>query len=193
MLRKAIVFDVDGVITYSAEQKDLIIEQILEKHKLLPLPWVREILDAGLNRVLILEKIQKIQDFDIQKVLSEIDSSLLILESTTTAIETSSNFLKKYVHNYDFFTNTSLPKRKLIDIFQRLELTEYFTELLAYEDGSKRENIEYIMQVYGISPENMLFIDDKQAHIDAVKTTGVHTLLFERDWVSLEEKIQDIF
>lgn len=38
MLRKAIVFDVDGVITYSAEQKDLIIEQILEKHKLLPLP-----------------------------------------------------------------------------------------------------------------------------------------------------------
>jgi len=44
-------------------------------------------------------------------------------------------------------------------------------ELLAYDDGSKRENIEYIMQVYDVLPENILFIDDKMSHIDAVKST----------------------
>jgi methionine salvage enolase-phosphatase E1 len=66
-------------------------------------------------------------------------------------------------------------------IFRDLDLGKYFMELLAYDDGSKRENIEYIMQVYAAKPEDILFIDDKRSHIDAVKSTGVRTLLFEQD------------
>jgi hypothetical protein len=48
---------------------------------------------------------------------------------------------------------------------------KYFMELLAYDDGSKKENIEYIMQVYGAKKEDILFMDDKQSHINAVKNT----------------------
>jgi hypothetical protein len=49
------------------------------------------------------------------------------------------------------------------------------------------------MQVHDTKLEDILFIDDKQSHIDAVQNTWVHTLLFEQDWVSLEEKINNIF
>jgi beta-phosphoglucomutase-like phosphatase (HAD superfamily) len=38
MQKKAIVFDVDGVITYSGSQKDTIIEHVLDAHGLLCLP-----------------------------------------------------------------------------------------------------------------------------------------------------------
>lgn len=190
---KIIVFDVDGVITNSASQKDKIIENILEKYWLLHLPWVATILEKWLNRIMILEEISKIEDFDRQKVLDDINVSLLSLESSLTLIEDTINFIKKYHQEYIFFTNSSLPKEKLLRIFEKHNLTQYFMELLAYDDGSKRENIEYIMQVYTINPRDILFIDDKQAHIDAVKSLGTHSLLYVQDGVSLEEKIKNVF
>jgi len=192
-MKKTIIFDVDWVITNSASQKDKIIEKILDKHWLLNLTWVSEILDKWLNRILILEEIYKIQEFDTRKVLNDINYSLLDLESSLTLIEDTLRFIKKNYQDYTFFTNTSLPKDKLTRIFKTHNLTGYFMELLAYDDGSKKENIEYVMQVHSTKPEDILFIDDKQAHIDAVKNTGVHTLLFNQDWVSLEEKINCIF
>lgn len=193
MPKKVIVFDVDGVITNSWVRKDRIIEEILEKHWLLSLPWVDKILEKWLNRILILEEISKIQEFDTKKVLEDINISLLSLESSLTLIEDTLSFIQKYHDEFLFFTNTSLPKDKLIRIFEKHNLTQYFMELLAYDDGSKRENIEYIMQVYNIKPEDLLFIDDKQSHIDAVKSLGTHTLLYMQDGVSLEQKVKNIF
>lgn len=38
MQSRAIVFDVDGVITQSGKQKDSIIEQVLDAHGLLRIP-----------------------------------------------------------------------------------------------------------------------------------------------------------
>lgn len=192
-MKKIIVFDVDGVITDSGNEKDKIIEEVLERHWLLHLDWVAEILEAGLNRILILEKISEITNFDTYKVLEDINNSLKSLESSLVLIEDTLNFIRANYKEYDFFTNTSMPKVKLLRIFSEKDIAKYFMELLAYEDGSKRENIEYIMQVYKVSPENILFIDDKQAHIDAVKSSWVHTLLFRQDGVSLEQKIQQIF
>lgn len=86
-----------------------------------------------------------------------------------------------------------MPKEKLIRIFERFEYLQYFEELLAYDDGTKRENIEYILREYQAQPQDILFIDDNQVHIDAVAPTWVHCLLFYDDWVSLEEKVQNIF
>lgn len=126
---------------------------------------------------------QKIIVFDVDGV---------ILESKNINKETI-DFIKNNHSKYTFFTNTTFSKRKLQEIFSHLDIWKYFMELLAYDDGSKRENIEYVMQVYSVTPENILFIDDKQSHIDAVKTLWVHTLLFEQDWVSLQEKITKKF
>lgn len=193
MDKKIIIFDVDGVITDSWQNKEGIIQGILEKYNLFQLPWVSDIFWIGLNRILLLERIYEIQKFDKDLVLSEINTQLLALESQVQLISTTFDFIEKHHNQYIFFTNTSLPKKSLYKIFTDLNMGKYFMELLAYDDGSKRENIEYVMQVYNVKPENILFIDDKLSHIDVVKSLWVHTLLFRQDWVSLEEKINSIF
>jgi len=192
-MKKIIIFDVDGVITDSGDNKEAIIQKILEDNNLFDIPWVSDIFWIGLNRILLLDKIYEIQPFDKQKVLQEINTQLFIQESQVQLIPTTFDFIKKYHKEYDFFTNTSLPKKSLNAVVQKLDISEYFLEFLAYDDGSKKENIDYVMQVHNMSPENILFIDDKMSHINAVKDTEVHTLLFKQDGVSLEEKILKIF
>ncbi|MCD5375150.1 HAD hydrolase-like protein [Candidatus Gracilibacteria bacterium] len=192
-MKKTIIFDVDGVITDSGQNKEDIIQNILEKYELFQLPGVSDIFGIGLNRILLLDKIYKIKPFDKALVLAEINRDLFVQESQVSLITDTADFIKNNYEKYDFFTNTSLPKKSLQTIFSDLDMGKYFMELLAYDDGSKKENIEYVMQVHSVKPENILFIDDKQSHIDAVKSTGVLTLLFEQDGVSLEEKINSIF
>jgi len=192
-MKKVIIFDVDGVITDSGDNKEAIIQKILEDNNLFGIQWVSDIFWIGLNRILLLDKIYEIQAFDKQKVLQEINAQLFIQESKVELIETTFEFIKKYYKEYDFFTNTSLPKKSLNTIVQKFDISEYFLEFLSYDDGSKKENIEYIMQVHRVSPENILFIDDKMSHINTVKDTGVRTLLFKQDGVSLESKINTVF
>ncbi len=192
-MKKIIVFDVDGVITDSGQNKEDIIQGILEKYELFQLPWVAEIFWIGLNRVVLLDKIYEIKPFDKALVLAEINRDLCIQESQLSLITDTHEFIQNNYKKYDFFTNTSLPKKSLQTIFSDLDMWKYFMELLAYDDGSKKENIEYIMQVYSVKPENILFIDDKQSHIDAVEPTWVLTLLFKQDWVSLQQKVKSIF
>lgn len=193
MDKKIIIFDVDGVITDSWQNKEVIIQGILEKHGLFDLPWVADIFGIWLNRVVLLDKIFEIQEFDRDLVLSEINRDLAVQEAGVSLVAETYDFIKKYYKDYDLFTNTSLPKSSLTNIVQSLNLSEYFMEFLCYDTGSKKENIEYVMQVYNISAENIVFIDDKMSHINAVKDTGVNTLLFVDDGVSLEEKINSIF
>ena len=192
-MKKIIIFDVDGVITDSGTRKDEIIEEVLEKHWLLKLSWVREILDKWLNRILILQEINSIKKINQELILRDINNSLIQLESSIVLIQDTIDFIEKNFTRYSFFTNTSMPKSKLKRIFWEMDIWKYFLELLAYDDGSKKENIEYVMQVHDAKPEDVLFVDDKQTHIDAVKDTGVHILLFKQDGVSLQEKINSIF
>jgi len=188
-MKKVIIFDVDGVITDSGQNKEDIIQAILQKHGLFDLPWVAEIFWIWLNRVALLDKIFEIQEFDRDLVLSEINRDLAVQEAWVSLIAETYDFIKKYYKDYDLFINTSLPKSSLTNIVQSLNLSEYFMEFLCYDTGCKKENIEYVMQVYNISAENIVFIDDKMNHINAVKDTGVNTLLFVDDGVSLEEKL----
>jgi len=192
-MKKIIIFDVDGVITDSWQNKETIIKRILERYGLFDIPGVSDIFWIGLNRILLLDKIYEIQAFDKSLVLSEINKELTIQESQVQLIPETFEFIQKHYKEYDFFTNTSLPKRSLNMIVQNLSLSYYFMEFLAYDDGSKKENIEYVIQVHDAKPEDILFIDDKQSHIDAVKDTRVNTLLFVNDGVSLEQKISEIF
>jgi len=194
MHKKIIVFDVDGVITSSWSQKDLITQEVLTHFWLLHLPWVQEILDKKINRILMVEEIYALHPiFHPSHLLEAFNSGYKILEDSAQLIVETDTFIKKYHGEYFFFTNTAMPKQKLIRIFERFEYERYFEELLAYDDGTKRENIEYILRNYDAHSQNILFIDDNQVHIDAVSPTWVHTLLFCDDWVSLEENIGSIF
>lgn len=121
------------------------------------------------------------------------DVEWVVLSSSRELIPDTFEFIKANFEEYLFFTNTSLPRSSLLQIFSDLNMKKYFDELLAYDDGSKKENIEYVMQVYKLEPKNILFIDDKQSHINNVSWTWVRTLLFHQDGVPLQEKIKNIF
>jgi len=102
-------------------------------------------------------------------------------------------FLKKYSGEYDFFTNTSLSHTKLERVFQEFDLEKYFLAYRTREDGGKDANVKYILEVYGYTPEQVLFIDDTWENIEIVRYTKVHLLHYTSDGISLEEKVKNIF
>ncbi len=126
---------------------------------------------------------QKAIVFDVEWVISQ----------RWHLIQETSNFIEKYSDQYMYFTNTSLSSQRVTDVLEWVSMTHHFTEILSRDTGNKRQNIEYVVDVYGISPQNILFIDDSTDNIEFAAQTGVHTLLFENDWVSLEDKVKSIF
>jgi predicted phosphatase len=73
-----------------------------------------------------------------------------------------------------------------------LWLKDYFQELLAFENWSKIENINYVIKKYNIKPEDILFIDDNINHINNVKESWVNTLHFSDYNIDIEEYINTL-
>lgn len=176
---KAIIFDVDGVIIISAEEKTNRIKEILRKYGLYNVDWVPEILAMSLNRVLLLDKIWEIVSFDKQKVLEEIHTSLEELEYNPPKNIWVVDFIKDNHDKYLFFTNTSLPKKSLETTLNALWIMHCFKELFAGEDGMKLENTYSILEKYSLNPEEVLFIDDTLSHVTSVSESWVNTLYFD--------------
>lgn len=190
---KAIIFDVDGVIIKSAWEKKEIIAKILKKYGLYDIPWVMDILWLGLNRKLILEKIYEIVPFDKISVLQEINDENAILERNAVENKNVVEFIKNNYEKYIFCTNTSLPQASLARVVEALDIWIFFQEFLAFENGSKLENAQYILTKYNLKPQEVLFIDDNIHHIEKVEVTWMHTLHFSNYGIDLQEEIQKIF
>lgn len=175
---KAIIFDVDGVIIKSEGNKKKVIKEIFEKHWLYHLEWVREILKLGVNRKLIVEKIAEIHNCDKEKLLFDLNDQLSKIAQKHSPNLPVLEFIKENHKNYLFFTNTALPLDNLETIFDNLDITKYFEKLLAFDTGTKRENVEQILNNYNLEPAEALFIDDNINHVNAVQPTGVKLLHF---------------
>ncbi|EKD44223.1 MAG: hypothetical protein ACD_71C00209G0005 [uncultured bacterium (gcode 4)] len=186
---KAIIFDIDWVIIKSGSKKDEVIKSIIQKHHLYDIPWVKEIPSLWINRKLIVERIYELTPFDKETVLKNINNEMAILESNPIKNENIINFINKNYKKYLFFTNTSLPIDWLNKVFDSLWIKDKFQELLAFENGSKAENIYFVMKSYDIKPTDILFIDDNVNHIDLVKETWVHTLHFTDYDIDVEKYI----
>jgi len=189
---KSIIFDVDGVIIISAEEKSNCIKDILIRHNLYEAIWVKEILALSLNRKTLLDKIYDIIPFDRQRVLSEINTSLQQLEAHPVENKIVVDFIKKNYSKYIFFTNTSLPKKSLERILKKIWIAHCFKELFAGEDGMKLDNTYTILDAYGLFPEEVLFIDDTLIHIQNVSESGVHTLYFDNLNIDINQEIKKI-
>ena len=188
---KAIIFDVDGVIIISAEEKDRRIKEVLVQNDLYDVEWVQEILTLSLNRVIMLERIYKLVSFDKKRVLQEINIALEEVENNPVWNPSVIEFIKNNYKNYIFFTNTSLPRKWLQRILELLGIIDCFKELLSGEDGMKLDNINYIMRKYNLSPEEVLFIDDTISHIDRVKVSWVNLLHFNNSDMNIEDEVKE--
>jgi predicted phosphatase len=77
-------------------------------------------------------------------------------------------------------------------IFNSLNIKKHFQELLAFENWSKVENINYIIKKHNIKPKDILFIEDNINHINSVNMTGVNTLHFIDYDIDIEKQIEII-
>ena len=73
---------------------------------------------------------------------------------------------------------------------QTTKIWSYFKELLAYENWSKIENVEYVLKKYNLKPKDVLFIDDNINHINKVKVLWVNTLHFTNYDIDIEKEIE---
>lgn len=190
---KAIIFDIDGVIVKSMEWKSQIIKDVLTKFQVYGLTWVHEILESWVNRKLILNQINALYPFDYEQALHEINKKNAKLENNPTINEGVVNFIKENYKNYSFFTNTALPEASMQRIINKLNISFAFKELRAFEDWSKTENVNYVLNTYNLYPNDVLFIDDNINHIHTVwKNTWVYTLHFYDYMLSIEKEIKTI-
>lgn len=188
---KAIIFDIDGVVIRSESRKSEIIKKALQKVNLYNIPWVKDILKLGINRILVLDRIYELVKFDKKAVLKNINDECAILESNSIENEKVVNFIKSN-KKYNLYTNTSLPIAGLNRVMNWLWIKDYFQELLAFENWSKIENINYVIKKYNIKPEDILFIDDNINHINNVKESWVNTLYFSDYNIDIEEYINTL-
>lgn len=188
---KAIIFDIDGVVITSNSKKDEIMKNILQKYNLYDIPWVRDILSLGLNRNLLLEKIYELTPFDKDAVLKDMNDENAILESNAVKNQTVVDFIKNNSDKYIIFSNTSLPIAWLNRVIEAIGIWDFFKELLSFENWSKVENVNYILEKYNLNPKDVLFVDDNINHINKVKVTWVNTLHFFDYNIDIEEKIKE--
>lgn len=187
---KAIIFDIDGVVVKSGNEKEQLLKRILKKYDVLDVTWVPEIIALWLNRILILERISELKEFDTEAALKDLNEGHHIIESTPIPNNNAINFLKNNKGKYMIFSNTALPLSSLNTVINALKINEYFDELLAFDNGTKIENTEYVIQKYGIAPKDILFIEDTLNHIERVKTTWVNTLHFTDYSIDIEKEIE---
>ncbi len=182
-MKKAIVFDVDGVVIDSTATKMSAFRDVLSRY--IDEPEIMEAMIAkGLNRKFLAQKVsEKYSDVSAVNIIAEINHELAEFEvdSSYDSISDTIQYIEKFHPDFVFFTNTAMHKKSVVELFEKLGITQYFMELLSYDDGTKRENIEYIIQVYNLKPEDIVFIDDNIHNIESVTPTGVHTLLFQQD------------
>jgi len=190
---KAIVFDVDWVIVQSNQDKKKVITETLKQYNVYWLPWVQDILDLGLNRKPIFKKISEIHDFDADAALETMTQKSIIFESNPIPNLLVIDFIKNNSNNYMCFTNTALPGTSLDRVIAWSGMWEYFKKHLSFDDGTKTQNVEYVLNNYNLKPEEVLFIDDNINHINIVsKNTWVHTFHFNDYDLSIEDKILEI-
>lgn len=184
---EAIVFDVDGVIIFSALEKSSVIKRVLDKHDLLKIEWVEKILSLWLNRKKILEEIFLIKEFNKWLVLDEINYELWLLEKNSIPNNKIIDFIKNNYKNYKIFTNTSLPHISLVYILKTLQIDECFVEKFSYDTWDKLQNINKIINKYEIEPEKILFIDDNINHIEKLRSTWVNLLYYINSNIDLND------
>lgn len=187
---KAVIFDIDWVVIKSSVYKKEIKEKIYKKYNLYDIPWVKDILTLWLNRKKVIEKIYELKDFDKDALLKELNYENSLLENNPVENTNVINFIKNNFDKYIFFSNTSLSLDCLNRIISKLPLISKFKELLTFDNWTKLENVNYILQKYNLNPKEVLFIDDNINHIDNVKPTWVNTLHFTDYDIDIEKEIE---
>lgn len=191
-IMKAIIFDIDDVVVKSMDNKNKILKEVFEEYNLYKIPWIPALIHLWVNRKILIKKISELTTFNQETVLDEINKRFSQLENNPESNSKVVKFIKNNSEKYLFFTNTAMSFAWLERVINALWLNNQFQELLAFDQGNKVENTNYVMKKYNINPKDILFIDDNINHINNVKKSWVFTLHFTDFDINIEEYIKNI-
>jgi len=176
---EAIIFDFDGVIVESADIKTDAFRELFRDYP----EQVDEIVDyhlknAGISRYV---KFRYMYEHLLAKELSKkketelgTEFSRIVLEKVLVApfVPGAKDFLSANKDRYMFFIASGTPEEELRDIVHERGLEEYFREVHG-SPGQKKDIINGIIERYGLSRDEVVYVGDAESDRIAAEQTKV--------------------
>ena len=177
---KALFFDFDGVLADSVEVKTRAFAKLFESygHAVEAKVVEHHRKNGGMTRV---DKFRHYYREFLGKALDEAelqqlcnDFSRLVVDEVVSSPEIpgAENFLKKWHNTVKCFVVSATPDEEIKEIVKRRGIDIYFHEILG-SSCSKSDNVNYLLNKYGIAPDQCLFFGDAGSDYRAAATSGV--------------------
>ncbi len=176
----AFFFDFDGVLADSVDVKTRAFAKLFESYGQ---DFVSRVVDhhrknGGMTRI---DKFHHYYREFLGKPLGEDelkrlcgDFSRLVVDEVAAAPEIpgSEDFLKQWYQKLPCFIVSATPDEEILKIISQRGLETYFREILG-SSRSKLENVEFILEKYGLNPVECLFFGDAESDYRAAKVCKV--------------------
>jgi len=197
---KAILFDMDGVLTMNPSGDALVRAKLSEKTKIL-----NERLSNAWNKVKYEYQIGKIgiaefwirfcDELGEKITLQTLKEVYFDVESNKELLNWLLNLKKKFT--LCVFTNNPIPRFEIVK--RKFDFDNYFTYyFVSGYLGSKKEDVktfEKVCEKLNLRPKEIIFIDNQERHVDTAKKAGLNAILYKSYEDSLDflkQKIDEI-
>lgn len=176
----AFIFDFDGVLADSVEVKTEAFAKLFESYgpDIVTKVVAHHRSNGGMNRFdkfrIYYKEYLKKPITDTELITLSDKFSRLVVEQIVRApeIEGATPFLNEYCSLLPCFVNSATPQKELIEIVEQRGWSGYFKEVLG-APVSKKDNLQYILNTYGLPPEKCLFFGDATSDYEAARVCGV--------------------
>ena len=178
---KAFFFDFDGVLADSVEVKTRAFAKLFERYGSAVEAKVVEHhrKNGGMTRVdkfyhYYREFLDKpLDEAELQRLCN--DFSGLVVNKVVSAPEIAGaeDFLKKWYRDVQCFVVSATPDEEIKEIVKRRGIDIYFHEILG-SSCSKSDNVNYLLNKYGLAPAQCLFFGDAESDYRAAAASGVN-------------------
>lgn len=176
----AFIFDFDGVLTDSVEVKALAFAKLFEDYgqDIVQRVIAHHRANGGINRF---DKFRLYYNEYLGKPISDTEIILLsekfsrlVVDEIIAAPEIKgvTHFLNEYSDIIKCFVNSATPQNEIREIVERRGWSGYLKKVLG-APASKKDNLKYILNSYGLVPEKCLFFGDAVSDYEAARVCGV--------------------
>ena len=197
MLRKAIIFDFDGVIINSVKIKDNAFKQVVKNYpkkvKNLFFKYHRKNLGKSrymkfeyLLKTLIKEKYKKKDIEDLSNKFNKIILNKIIRLKLNRGVL---SFLKKNKSKFKYFISSGTPEKELKYIIKNKGIEKFFSKIYG-SPKEKYKHIEEIVKTFNLKKKNIVFVGDGLSDLKAAKKMKLNFIQVGNNFKSKNEKFK---